>query len=113
MQYRRVGRVCRCGWAALAVAAGRPPARLISIAPPVNIFDFTPVPRPACPWLVIQGGADEIVPVSAVREWVMGQQPAPVFAELPDAGHFFHGRLNQLREVLLKELSASRSVQRT
>ena len=44
--------------------------QLLLIAPPVNHYDFTRLPKPRCPRLVIQGEADEIVPVEQVREWV-------------------------------------------
>ncbi len=100
-------------YVSVAVAAGRPPAQLVSIAPPVNLFDFTAISRPDCPWLIVQGGADDIVPADEVRAWVAGLAPVPRLVEMMDAGHFFHGRLNQLRELLLGELSAPRSVRRT
>ncbi len=100
-------------YVSVAVAAGRPPAQLVSIAPPVNLFDFTAISRPDCPWLIVQGGADDIVPAPAVRHWLEGLDVPPAYVELADAGHFFHGRLNQLRELLLGELSAPRSVRRT
>ena len=44
---------------------------LISIAPPVGrSWDFDAIVPPTCPWLVIQGEADEIVDPQAVFDWI-------------------------------------------
>jgi len=49
----------------------------------------------------VQGDADEVVPPQAVRAWVDTLSPAPELRVLHGAGHFFHGRLNELRDVVL------------
>jgi alpha/beta superfamily hydrolase len=36
-----------------------------------------------------------------VRAWVDTLSPAPELQVLHGAGHFFHGRLNELRDVVL------------
>ena len=100
-------------YVSVAVAGGRPPAQLVSIAPPVNLFDFAGISRPDCPWLIVQGGTDDIVPADEVRAWAAELVPAPRLVEIANAGHFFHGRLNNLREILSRELSVPRSVRRT
>jgi len=40
------------------------------------------------------------VPVEAVRDWLADSTPSPQTLFLPDAGHFFHGRLNDLKAAL-------------
>lgn len=86
-------------------ACGRRPVdRLVTVAPAVNRHDFSGL-SPPCPWLVIQGDQDEVVPVEAVRAVIGGAQPKPAYVELAGVSHFFHQRLNDLREVLLAELT--------
>lgn len=80
-------------------------AQLITIAPPVNMFDFKAITPPTCPWLLIQGGQDEIVPCAEVMEWAHHLQYAPRVICMQSADHFFHGRLNDLREVLRHALA--------
>lgn len=85
---------------ALKAAADLEVQRLITVAPPVNFFDFSGLGSPNCPWLLVQGTNDEIVPFAAVDEWVseLNQQPASVYMD--DVGHFFHKKLNDLRAVI-------------
>lgn len=81
------------------------PLHLISIAPPADRYDFNAFKNIRCPWLVVMGDADEIVPPETVMEWAKNP-PAPIhFILLPKVGHFFHGHLIELRELLIKELS--------
>lgn len=83
--------------AALAVA----PGRLVSVAPPVGrMADLLGDARPPCPWLVVQGGADQVVAPSAVEAWVGSRVPPPDLRLLPEVDHFFHGRLTLLRDTL-------------
>lgn len=86
---------------ALAAESAQP-VRLISIAPPVNHYDFTQLTGIKCPWLVIQGDQDEIVPCSAVQAWA-AHPPAPLqLIIMSGVTHFFHGRLLELREYIEK-----------
>ena len=75
---------------------------LITVAPAVNLYDFSALSLPSCPWLLIQGEADEVVPVEVVRAWFSGMAPRPQAQALflPGVGHFFHGRLNDLKSAL-------------
>lgn len=75
-------------------------ARLLLVAPPVEMFDFPAEGGVQIPWLVIQGSADEVVDPEQVRAWVENQAHAPIFCWLEDAGHFFHRRLIDLREQI-------------
>lgn len=81
-----------------ARAAPQLPARqMISVAPPVSRWDFAKLAAPLCPWLVIQGEADEIVEPAAVYAWVAAQAEPPSLVRMPETGHFFHRRLMDLR----------------
>lgn len=78
--------------------------QLVTIAPAVTHFEFSPAVPISCPWLLIMGEADEVVPVGAVKAWV-AQQSAKIQAiYLPEVGHFFHGHLVDLRERLKANL---------
>ena len=71
---------------------------VISIAPPVGrSWDFSGIPLPAVPWLVIQGDADEIVDPQAVYHWLESLSRKPVLVRMPDTTHFFHRKLMDLR----------------
>lgn len=81
------------------------PAYLISIAPPVDRYDFNQLKNIHCPWWVIMGDADEVVPPKAVIDWAK-HPPTPIhFILLPAISHFFHGYLVELRELLFEKLS--------
>jgi uncharacterized protein len=80
------------------------PKQLISIAPAVNLPGRGLDARSFTPWLVVQGDADELVPVEDVRAWAASLYPQPDLVVLPGVGHFFHGELLTLRETLLRKL---------
>jgi alpha/beta superfamily hydrolase len=84
-----------------AAGQGARPSRLVTIAPPVGRIITQPVPRPECPWLIVQGDVDELIELSAVRSWAAEFAPAPQLSVITGAEHFFHGKLTQLREVIL------------
>ncbi len=86
---------------ALAAAARAGARRLVTVAPAVGRIAAGEAP-PACPWLLIQGDADEVIDAAAVLEWARGLAPAPEIRVLPGAGHFFHGRLPELREAVVE-----------
>ncbi|HEV2229176.1 MAG TPA: alpha/beta fold hydrolase [Steroidobacteraceae bacterium] len=99
------------GAVALAIAELAAPERLVLVAPGITRlegadFEAARAAEPACPWLIVQGGADDVVPAPAVLAWAAERQPLPGVAApevhlLPDAGHFFHGRINELRDAVL------------
>ena len=74
--------------------------QLISIAPPVDRFEFSSVQHPNCPWLVVQGDEDEVVALEDVKCWIEDLDPPPEFLVMEMAGHFFHRRLMDLRGLL-------------
>ncbi len=87
-------------WVALLGARQLPVQQMVSVAPPVGLRDFSGVLPPRCPWLVVMGEADEIVPPEKVFAWLEKQQPAPTVIRMPDTGHFFHRRLLDLRGAI-------------
>jgi len=86
---------------ALRAQSERSVKRLVTVAPAVEHFDTVPIELPVCPWLLIQGDADEVVSSQAVLEWTNKLPHPPSLAVLKGAGHFFHGRLNELRQTVV------------
>ena len=84
-----------------AAARGARPVKLVTIAPPVGRIITEPVPRPGCPWLIVQGDEDELVDVEAVRSWARGFVPEPELTVIAGGEHFFHGKLGELRAAIL------------
>lgn len=87
--------------AAVAVRASvaARPSRLIAVAPAVDRIDIQGV-MPACPWLIVLGDADDTVSPARMLDWAGGLEPAPEVRVLAGAGHFFHGRLQDLRDTV-------------
>lgn len=74
--------------------------RLVLIAPAVGHFAMPHVPHNT---LLIHGEQDEVVPLADVIEWARPQH-LPIVV-LPGAGHFFHGRLNQIKQLVLQDFN--------
>jgi alpha/beta superfamily hydrolase len=89
------------GAVAVRAAGQAEPARVVLVAPAVNRIDVGGEPAPGCPWLVVQGDADELVPAAQVLAWAQALKPPPVITVLPETGHFFHGRINELRGAVV------------
>jgi uncharacterized protein len=77
------------------------PLKFVAVAPPVARFDLGDVANPECDWMLAQGDADEVVPSEAVLAWAAKQPRKPRLHVLPGAGHFFHGRLHELKPLVL------------
>ncbi len=82
-----------------------PCALLVSIAPPVHHYDFTQHPKVWCPWLIVQGTTDEVVSCQEVTDFIAAHAPDVVVDYFQDTGHFFHGRLVELKTRLLAILN--------
>ena len=74
--------------------------QLITIAPPVDRYEFSNIQHPDCPWLVVQGDEDEVVALEDVKCWMEDLDPQPDFLVMEMASHFFHRRLMDLRGLL-------------
>ncbi len=83
------------GYVAARAAQHLHPQHLVLAAPAVGRFAM---PTVAPGTLVIHGEQDEVVPLADVLEWARPQH-LPIVV-LPQAGHFFHGRLTQLRDIV-------------
>jgi alpha/beta superfamily hydrolase len=92
-------------YVAMRGAAALDPAQMILVAPPAGRWDFGGIAAPRCPWLIVQGEADEVVDPAAVYAWAATLQPQPAVVRLPDTGHFFHRRLLELRDAVKAQLA--------
>jgi len=84
------------------------PSRLVTVAPPISIIDFSSVQEPDCAWLLVQGEQDEVVDADKVFEWAK-QFSAIDVVGLPEAGHFFHGKLNNLKTIVMNHINSTGS----
>jgi uncharacterized protein len=91
---------------ALRAAARVAPDRLVAVAPPVARFDLGEVANPDCEWFLAQGDADDVVPPAEVLAWAAKQPHQPRLHVLAGAGHFFHGRLHELKPLVVDFLRA-------
>ena len=81
------------------------PLRLVLVGPST---EKQPVPTVPADTVVLHGEVDDVVPLSATLDWARPQSlPVIVF---PGVGHFFHGQLTSLKNVLVRELHALASV---
>ncbi|MBS3957853.1 MAG: alpha/beta hydrolase [Xanthomonadaceae bacterium] len=87
-------------WVALRAARQLPVQQMVLVAPPVGFRDFVGVPPPSCPWLLVQGEADDVVAPQAVYDWAAAATPPPTLVRMAETGHFFHGRLVDLRGAI-------------
>ncbi|TAK72650.1 MAG: alpha/beta fold hydrolase [Gammaproteobacteria bacterium] len=81
-----------------------PVKKLVTIAPPVQNFPMQNIPPITCPWILVQGEVDEIVAPQAVFAWAENREPKPLILRFPQATHFFHGQLGELRSRLEEAL---------
>ncbi|MEM7704147.1 MAG: alpha/beta family hydrolase [Pseudomonadota bacterium] len=91
------------GFGAYVTARAAPsvmPQHLTSVAPLIDQFDFSPLPRAECPWMIVQGDTDECVVPDAVYSWAQELPGDIQFIPMEDADHEFHRRLMDLRGVL-------------
>ena len=76
------------------------PQQLVLVGPAVNRFTIAEVAKDT---IVIHGEEDDVVPLADVMNWARPQGlPVTVF---PGTGHFFHGRLTELKTVIKRNVS--------
>ena len=89
-------------YVAYRAAAHSKSSLLITIAPPVHHYDYHEfIPAPA-PWIVVQGDDDEVVPVQLVLDFIAQTSPPIPLLRFAETGHFFHGKLIDLRARLIE-----------
>ena len=81
---------------AYRAAAQMPHGLLLTVAPPVNHFDFTAFEVAPKPWLLLQGDQDEVIPSNLVLEFAEGRKISVL--EFEETGHFFHGKLMHMKQ---------------
>ncbi|MFW0092160.1 MAG: alpha/beta hydrolase [Coxiella-like endosymbiont] len=91
--------------AAKATNANRTIARLITIAPALNHSNYAALTDIICPWWLIVGRRDELVPFVDVKTFVDDSPVAMKCVPVEEANHFFDGVLIKLREILILELA--------
>lgn len=94
---------------ALRLSRQRPTDQLITVAPPLQRFDFSDLQAPQARWLIVQGDADELVEAQAVIQWAEGLSPKPRLLVFPGVGHFFHGKLQELRSAVAEEIRSGQT----
>lgn len=82
--------------AAARLAPDAAAERLVLVGPAASRFALAPVPADT---LVVHGELDDVVPLAAVLDWARPQS-LPVTV-LPGAGHFFHGQLSVLKQIVM------------
>lgn len=103
-----------CGFsfgAAMAIraAAAAGVDGLVSVAPAAARFAGDLSVQPDCPWLIVHGDQDELVPVEETIDWVNALEPGPELRVFDDTSHYFHGRLVDLRDAVIDFVTAAGS----
>lgn len=83
---------------------GIEPSQLIMVAPAVQRLTAENPPAQRCPLVVIQPEDDEVIDPQAVYAWSAGLGRAHELLKVAECGHFFHGRLTDLKDLLLPRL---------
>lgn len=84
----------------------RLPDQLVLVGTAASRFEVAPVPAELQPrTLVVHGESDDVVPLTAVLDWARPQS-LPVTV-VPGVGHFFHGQLPLLKNIVLHHLHAA------
>jgi alpha/beta superfamily hydrolase len=96
------------GAIAIRAAAARDVRRLVTVAPAIDRVAVDDARLPRCPWLIVQGDSDELVAADKIQRWAQGLPSPPQLALLRGVDHFFHGRLHELRSVVLEWLEGQR-----
>jgi len=86
--------------AATRLADNAKPQRMVLVGPSTERQQMANVPADS---VVIHGETDDVVPLAATLAWARPQS-LPIIV-LPGVGHFFHGQLGLLKNVVVQELT--------
>ena len=82
--------------AAQRLADSAPAERLVLMAPAVKNFVMAAVPADT---LIVHGETDDVVPLADLLEWA--RAPVMPVIVVPGSGHFFHGQLPLLKQIIV------------
>jgi alpha/beta superfamily hydrolase len=98
---------------AIAAACARDDQQLshaVLVSPALGRYGFDCRDRITCPVLLIQGENDEVLDPQLAYEWSESGLASRVqLHRLPDTGHFYHGRLPELKKILSSYLESQKS----
>jgi uncharacterized protein len=97
------------GAVAIRAATTLDPAKLVTVAPAIRKVDVGPA-HIHCPWLIVQGDSDELVDPNDIRHWAQELPQPPTLKWLPGVDHFFHGKLNELRDAVTEWMRSQNGV---
>jgi alpha/beta superfamily hydrolase len=86
-------------------AAGQAPHQLFMMAPAVMRLSAEHSLPLTCPLTVIQPDADEVVEPAQVYAWSAALGRPHELLKVAECGHFFHGKLTDLKDLVLPRLS--------
>ncbi len=78
--------------------------RLVAVAPPVAWYDFSFLEAERRPVLIVQGGADKVVDPETVRAFRARMARSPQWLWIPEADHFFTGKVRNMAEQVVARL---------
>lgn len=88
------------GYIAARAATLIPTQKLVTVAPAIQYFPTIDLHPVSHPWVLVQGERDDVVSVDDVLKWASSRVSPPLVIRFPDAGHFFHGQLTELRQQI-------------
>lgn len=74
---------------------------LVLVSPATSRYEVPAVPADT---LVVEGEVDDVVPLSSILDWAR-PQALPVTV-VPGVGHFFHGQLGVLRDIVKRHIAS-------
>ena len=80
---------------------------LITVAPPMHHYHFAEFSPAPTPWIVVHGTDDDVVPLQCVLDFVGNSSPPIPVRQFVEAGHFFHGKLIDLRQSIIEIVRAN------
>ncbi|UTW06784.1 alpha/beta hydrolase [Pseudomonas benzenivorans] len=83
---------------------GIEPAHLFMVAPAVQRLNEDNPPAQRCALTLIQPEDDEVIEPQAVYDWSAALQRPHELLKVAECGHFFHGKLTDLKDLLAPRL---------
>lgn len=90
-------------YVSLRAAAQAHPAAQVSISIPFGRYvdNAEPPANPGCPWLAVHSTDDDVVSYEDTRKALEAYRPPARLVTFEGAGHFYHGRLTELADLVL------------